>query len=38
MGAYLRPLVSSRLYMTIVRQKKKDFGAVEKIQSKEYFH
>ena len=39
MDAYLWPLVSRRLYITIIRQKKKDFGEIEKIEkvlSKEY--
>ena len=32
MGAYMRPLVSCCLYTTIIRQKKKDFGEIEKIE------
>ena len=34
MGAYLRPLVSYRLYMTIIWQKKTDLGEIQK--SKKY--
>ena len=30
MNAYLRPLVSHCIYMAIFRQKKKDFGEIEK--------
>ena len=30
MVAYLRQLVSCRLYTTIIRQKKKDFGRTKK--------
>ena len=33
MGAYLRPLVSCRLYTSIIRQKNKDFGEIEKIEN-----
>ena len=29
--AYLRPLVSCRLYTAVIRQKKKDFVEMEKI-------
>ena len=39
MAAYLRPLVSCCPYTAIIRQKKNDFGEIEKIekiQSKEY--
>ena len=36
MDAYLRQLVSCRLYATIMRQKKKGFGEIEKILSKEF--
>ena len=32
MYAYLQPLVSCCLYTTIIRQKKKDFGEIEKIE------
>ena len=32
MDAYLRPLVSCRLHMTIIRQRKKDFGEIGKIE------
>ena len=32
MEAYLRPLVSCCLYTTIIRQKKKDLGEIEKIE------
>ena len=38
MDAYLQPLVSRHLYTTIIRQKKKDFGEIEKRQSKECLH
>ena len=34
MVAYLRPLVSCRLYTTIIRQRKKDFGEIKKKKSK----
>ena len=30
MDAYLRPLISCSLYTTIIRQRKKDFGEIEK--------
>ena len=32
MDAYLLLLVSCRLYTTIIRQRKKDFGEIEKIE------
>ena len=32
MDAYLRPPVSYRLYTTIIRQKNKDFGEIEKVE------
>ena len=32
MDAYLRLLVSCRLIMTIIRQKKKEIGEIEKIE------
>ena len=32
MDAYLQPVVSCRLYTTIIRQKKKDFREIEKIE------
>ena len=32
MDAYLWPLVSCHLYTTIIRQKKKDFAEIEKIE------
>ena len=32
MNAYLRPLVSCRLYTTLIRLRKKDFGEIEKIK------
>ena len=34
MDACLRPLVSCRLYMTIIRQRKKDFEEIEKYSQK----
>ena len=37
MDAYLRPLVSCHLYATIIRQKKKNFGEIEKMLSIEFF-
>ena len=39
--AYLQPLVSCYLYKTIMRQRKKDIGEIEKIkkiQLKEYLY
>ena len=35
MDAYLQPLVSCRLNTTIIRQKKEDFGGIEKISYKD---
>ena len=34
MGAYLRPHVSRRLITTIIRQRKKDIGEIEKCSQK----
>ena len=35
MNAYLRPLVLCRLFTTIIRQRKKDNGEIEKIEKTE---
>ena len=33
MGAYLRPVISCCFYTAIIKQKKKDFGEIEKIEN-----
>ena len=37
MDAYLRPLVSWHLYMTIIRQRKKGFGEIKKYSLKNVY-